>query len=181
VPRVSAEDVILGIIRHADGEWNGKTKLCKAFYFAHLYYADAKPDRLTNWPIVRMPRGPGIDNGDGLLEKMVDDGLLEVELVHEGPYPDIRYRLIARARSLADLVPDAELAIKDACEFCKDKTASELSALTHERSRSWQTSKDGETLDITIDLIPDNVYFKEKARIQEANKLLSTIFGAEVA
>src|SRR5262249_11867399 len=82
--RTRAQDVILEILRSADGEWTGKARLFKAFYFAHLYYASERPGRLTDWPIVRMPQGPGIDRSEELFEELKEQGQLISELVHEG-------------------------------------------------------------------------------------------------
>src|SRR5581483_9784151 len=82
--RVSARDVVLEIIRSADGEWVGKTRLHKAFYFAHLYYAAERPRLLTSHAIARLPQGPGIQGGDELISELIRDGLLTVELTHEG-------------------------------------------------------------------------------------------------
>jgi hypothetical protein len=62
--RAKADAVIIELLRTAAGEWTGKTKLYKAFYFAHLYFANEHPGQLTDWPIARMPEGPGIHQGD---------------------------------------------------------------------------------------------------------------------
>src|SRR5262245_14796407 len=99
MPRTRAQDVILEILRSADGEWTGKSKLFKAFYFAHLYYANEQPRLLTDWPIARMPQGPGIDNSHELFNSLVAAGLLTVEPIHDGPYPEYRYRLTDRGRT----------------------------------------------------------------------------------
>ncbi|MBP87557.1 MAG: hypothetical protein CMJ64_12665 [Planctomycetaceae bacterium] len=56
-----AKRIIIEIIRQADGSFERKTNLYKAFYHAHLKYAADNPGYLSKWPIVRMPRGPGID------------------------------------------------------------------------------------------------------------------------
>src|SRR5712691_6586508 len=93
MPQTQAKDVILEILRNADGEWTGKTKLFKTFYFAHLYYANERPGFLTDWPIARLPQGPGIDKSYLLFESLVKDEYLIVETVHDGPYPEYRYRL----------------------------------------------------------------------------------------
>ena len=171
MPRVTPQDVILEILRVADGEWTGKTKLYKAFYFAHLYYANERPGLLTDWPIARMPEGPGIHQGDRLLNAIAEHGFLTVELSHEGPYPENRYRLTDKAGQVPRPPADASSAIKDAANFCLPRTATELSQLTHERSRSWKLGRDGDLLNIYIDTIPDDEYQRrqdELARL-EAN------------
>src|SRR5579872_6868508 len=118
MPQTKARDVILEILRNTDGEWNGKTKLFKAFYFAHLYYANERPGLLTDWPIARMPQGPGIDKGDALLAGLVRDGYLTVEHFHEGPYPENRYRLTDKGWKAGGLPEDAKCAVEKATIFC---------------------------------------------------------------
>src|SRR5258708_4160827 len=114
MPKTTADAVILEIIRQADGEWTGKAKLFKVFYFAHLYYANEQPGMLTDWPIARMPQGPGIHNSEALFSDLVNRGLLEIEHVHEGPYPEFRYRLTMHAATVEAPTPDAVCAIKEA-------------------------------------------------------------------
>jgi hypothetical protein len=178
MPRTTAKKVILEILRVGDGEWSGKVKLHKAFYFAHLYYANEHPGFLTDWPIAKLQHGPGIHNDEPLLRSMEEDGLLAVELVHEGPYPEYRYRLTEQGRQEAsDLPQDAHLAIEKAALFCNGRTASELSFLTHERSRSWNAGEMGEILNIYIDTIPDHEYQGRQQRMSQLSKSLAGIFG----
>lgn len=94
--RLLAKKIIVEIIRQAGGKWIGKTKLYKAFYFAHLYYFESAPDYLSDWPIVRMPNGPGIDSGDELLRELAATGVLTRDFVPEGPYRASRYHLSER-------------------------------------------------------------------------------------
>src|SRR4051812_11085828 len=101
--KTTAQAVLLEILRLADGEWSGKTRLFKAFYFAHLYYAMDRPEGLTNWPIARMPQGPGIDRSGKLFDELVHDGLLIVEHIHAGPFPEYRYRLTEKGARAATL------------------------------------------------------------------------------
>ena len=178
MPRTTAKKVILEILRVGDGEWSGKVKLHKAFYFAHLYYANEHPGFLTDWPIAKLQHGPGIHDDEPLIWGMVDEGLLEVELVHEGPYPEYRYRLTEKGRQEGSQIPDdARLAIEKAALFSKDRTASELSFLTHERSRSWNEAQMGEILNIYIDTIPDDEYQRRHRQMRELSRNLAGIFG----
>lgn len=73
--RHKAKRLILEIIRQAKGGL-GKTQLFKAFWLSHLYYAQIARGYLTDWRIVRMPHGPGIDDGDDLLHELVEEGLI---------------------------------------------------------------------------------------------------------
>src|SRR5437588_6601913 len=112
MPRTNARDVVLGLIRKAPkGIWKGKTKLFKAFYFAHLYYARSYPGILTDWPIARMPEGPGIHNASELFEALVQEGYLIVEGIEDGPYPEFCYRITEKGRKSLILPKDAQEAI----------------------------------------------------------------------
>src|SRR5262245_15813426 len=82
-----AERVILEILRQAGTEGLGKTKLYKAFWLAHLYFARENPGFLSDWPIVRMPNGAGIDKGEMLLRELVENGQIALEQGQAGPLP----------------------------------------------------------------------------------------------
>jgi Protein of unknown function (DUF4065) len=167
MPRTDAKRVLVELIRKADGEVTGKTRLFKAFYFAHLIYFENNPGLLTNWPIARMPQGPGIHQSGELFDQLVKDGYLIIEQVHENVYPEYRYRLTEKAGEIAPLPNDADLAIQRAADFVKDKTAVQLSELTHEYSRSWIEGKNGDILEIYVDVIPDDEYDRRKLEIEK--------------
>jgi hypothetical protein len=175
MPRTTARDVILQILRDKDGQWSGKTKLFKTFYFAHLYYASDNPGLLTTWQIARLPEGPGIDQSPKLFGDMVKEGLLTIDLFHEGPYPEYRYKLTEKGRNAPPPSPDAQRAIRQATDFCYPKTGAELSQLTHDKSRSWKHGKDGDILDIYIDLIPDDEYHQGQVEIRRLDQELAQI------
>jgi hypothetical protein len=176
MPITDAKTVVLEILRQAEGEWIGKTKLHKAFYFAHLYYGKDRPGMLTDWPIARMPQGPGIHNSRDLFADLIRNDFLTEELIHEGPYPEYRYRLTEKGKQAAAPHVDAVHAIEQAVMFCKDRTASELSQLTHDRSRSWNAGKDGDILNIDIDLIPEDEYAEREEELRHVDQVLSNIF-----
>lgn len=172
MPRTDAKRVIVELIRKADGEMIGKTRLFKAFYFAHLIYFENNPGLLTDWPIARMPQGPGIHKSEELFAQLVTEGHLVIEQVHENVYPEYRYRLNGTSPVLAPLPADADLAIQRAVDFVKDKTAVQLSQLTHEYSRSWIEGKSGDILDIYIDVIPDDEYERRKLQLKDMESSL---------
>ena len=182
MPKTTAESVLLEILRQSDGEWTGKTRLFKAFYFAHLYYGSQRPGLLTDWPFARMPQGPGIDKSDELFARLTEGGLLTSEMVHgEGPYPEYRYRLTENGFKSPPVPEDAARAIEKSVLFCKDKSAGQLSQLTHDHSRSWIEGKDGDILNIDIDLIPEEEYVKRQAELRRLETSLADIFqGAPV-
>jgi hypothetical protein len=176
MPVTDAKTVILEILRQAEGEWTGRIKFHKAFYFAHLYYALDRPGRLTDWPIARMPQGPGIHDSGRLFAELVRDGLVEEERIHEGPYPEYRYRVTPKGRQLPAPREDAVRAIEKAVLFCKDKSATELTQITHDRSRCWNAGKDGDILDIDIDLIPEDEYAKREEELRHVDGVLANLF-----
>jgi hypothetical protein len=175
VPRTTAKEVILQILRDKGGQWAGKTKLFKTFYFAHLFYATDNPGILTTWPIARLPEGPGIDQSQKLFTELVQEGFLTIELFRDGPYPEYYYKLTQKGRDAQPPSVDAQRAIHQATDFCYPKTAAELSQLTHDKSRCWKHGKDGDILDIYIDLIPDDEYHQGKVEIGRIDQELSKI------
>ena len=167
MPGTTAQQVILALIRNAGGAWEGKERLYKGFYFAHLYYADQAPGLLTDWPIARLPRGPGIDKGNHLLKELETSGYLTDADWHDGPYPDRQFQLTPDGIKAINLPTDAAEAVRKATEFCKNKTTAELSQIAHDRSRSWQLGKNSEILDIYIDLVEDDDEFADEQAAME--------------
>jgi hypothetical protein len=163
-----AKRVILELLRQAGGEL-GKTKLFKAFWLAHLYYFKKASGYLTDWPIVRMPNGPGIDKAGSLLGELRVKGKVVINHESRGPFTEICCRIIGEPPQ-GDLSEAAVSAIKEAVEFVKPLTTEQLSDLSHEFSRSWNYKSNGEELDIYTDLIPDDEYeegWKELAQIKK--------------
>lgn len=164
--RERAKQIITEIIRCAGGSIEGKTRLFKVFYLAHLFYAESCPDYLSDWPIVRMPHGPGIGDADELFSAMKREGLLEIREKRVGPYPAFEFRTLA-ARVASELSLDAIKAIRQAVDFVAGMTASELSELTHQYSHCWKRASDGETLNIYIDLLDEAEYAEMSKRVEE--------------
>src|SRR3974390_425277 len=125
--RTKAKHVITEIIRQAGGKFTGKTRLYKAFYVAHLLFAEREAGYLTVWPVVRMPHGPGIDCGDELLAELELSGIVDRKQMPEGPWQTTRYELTRKGRGEEKLSAGATRAIKEAVEFVSSKSATELS------------------------------------------------------
>lgn len=160
-----AKRVILEIVRQAGGKLESKSRLYNAFYIAHMTYAEREPGYLSDWPIVRMPYGPGIDSGDQLIRELVMGGFLKSEVVEDWPYRTARFEVADKAFPGEALDKEAVEAIRDATKFVLDKTASELSDMTHEYSRSWNEAKDGRQLNIYIDPISDQDYEEQERHL----------------
>ncbi len=170
-----AKQVLVELIRAAGGEWTGKTRLYKAYYLAHLYFAENEAGYLTNWPVVKMPYGPGIECGEELLNELVLSGVLAREHTALGPYTATAYRLTQKPLPGEVLSAQALHAIEKTVSFVKEMGATELSDLTHEFSRSWNRAQDGQELNIYVDLIPDDEF---DAREQRLSTLKSELFAA---
>lgn len=172
-----AQQIILEIIRQSAGHAvEGRTRLYKAFYFAHLFYLDDTGDFLSGWPIVRMPNGPGIDNFDSLIGPLLGRGAITASPTRSGPYPTTRF---AARRELSETPLSAEeiQSIQKAVEFIQDKNATRLSDITHEYSRSWQESQNGEELRISLDLMTDEQVAAIRAQHKDIANDLEAIFG----
>jgi hypothetical protein len=172
-----AKQIIIEIIRLHDGESPTKTSLFKAFYFAHLYYAKSATSYLSDWPIVRMPNGPGIDNADDLLGELVDEGVLDFRLARVGPYDAMKYSL-KKSAVPADLSIEEIGAIKSAVDFVKGKSATELSTITHEYSRSWQMAQNGDELNIYIDLEPEERFAQRMQAFDRLDGIIADVWPA---
>ena len=154
--RQRAKSVLSAIILRAGGEFAGKTRLNKAFYYAHLWYFENYPGTLTEWPIFRGPYGPAIHKGDELLDELVADGMLAVGERSVGNCVERYYKL---------LTPD-EIGVPDAIARAADygvakvgdRSATAVSQETHEKSREWKRSPMGAELNIYADLLSDDEY-----------------------
>lgn len=170
--RERAKNVIVEIIRQAGGELTATTRLYKAFYFAHLYYAEAAPGYLSDWPIVKMPNGPGIHSCGGVIAELVEAGTLATEHVPVGPFQAVRYRFTGKDLPGDPLSDEAVRAIQRAVQLVEDKSTTELSDMTHEFSRSWNLAEHGEEMNIYIDLIPDDEYETREENLGRIRKSL---------
>jgi hypothetical protein len=175
--RAQAKRVILEIVRQSPGdEIEGKTRLFKAFYFAHLYYAAKSADYLTDWPIVKMPHGPGIDDFPGLVGELVADGLLAREQTMVGPYSTTLYRVTDRLPE-QPLSAEAVAAIHDAVTFVADKTGAQLSDITHEFSCSWNESELGQEQNIYQDLLSEEERANGRKRVADISKDIEAVWN----
>jgi hypothetical protein len=167
-----AKRIIAEIIKQNGGVFVNKTNLFKAFYRAHLYYADREVGYLSDWPIVKMPRGPGIDNFDLLLGELLTDGVLHVDEIDVGNKTAIRFEWTGQELHGERLSDDAIQAIRKGVEMVQGKTADSVSHESHRDSRSWQEAKNGERLNIYLDSLSDDEY---RRRVSHSAKLAEVL------
>jgi hypothetical protein len=149
-----AKKIIVEIVRQAGGQLRSKTDLFRAFWKAHLHYAANNPGYLSTWPIVRTPCGPAIADFDYLLSEMLSDGWLAVEDTQDGTDRMLVLSLGSSCPPIS-LPPVAIEAIRQAANAA-------ASVELHRQSRVWLETKDGEEMDIYLDLIDDD----ERARLE---------------
>ncbi len=152
--RERAKDVVCDILAAAGGRIVGKVRLYKAFYAAHLIYWKTGAGTLTDYPIVRMPQGPGIDNGSALLSELADAGRIRLSTEPNGPYTEHVFEL-TQDWQLRQTDPRHQ-AVAQAVQWIDGRSAASLSEETHLYSRSWRDSADGDELDIYADLLDDD-------------------------
>ena len=169
-----AKLLIVAILRESGGSFTGKTRLYKAFYVAHLYHYQKQTGVLSDYPVVRMPRGPAIDDGDNLLNSLVQEGLIHIGKRMNGPYVEEVYTLIGQASALAD---HEWASVRDAVQWIADKTATQLSEWTHEYSNTWEDTPNGRVMNIYADLLDEAEYQQMKQRHQQAKGIVDAVFG----
>jgi hypothetical protein len=160
-----AKETICDLIAAAGGVLHGKVRLHKAFYFAHLFYFRDGEGVLTDHPIVRLPQGPYIDGGEHLIDELRGEGVLTIGSAPVGPFQETVYRLVP-PRSVDPETPRGR-AILQAVELVVNRSAAELSELTHEHSTSWQNTENGREMDIYLDLLTDDALATMRREIAE--------------
>ncbi|MFO0935608.1 MAG: hypothetical protein U0798_03715 [Gemmataceae bacterium] len=169
-----AEQIIVEILRNASGGLN-KGQLYKSFWLAHLYYAKSNRGYLSDWPVVKMPNGPGIHHGDRLLDHLAREGRITVTIGDNGPFPEHLCR-IANSSEVPELSREAIQAIQDAVAFASRKSSTELSKLSHEFSREWNENELGREFDMYADLIPAEEIERTKHEVALAMQKYEGLF-----
>jgi len=172
--REAAKQVICEIIAASHGQLEGKLRLYKAFYYAHLYFWRNNRGVLTDYPIVRMPLGPGLDDGDGLLEELQHQGRISIGEQYNGPYKELVYKTLKPVR--LDPASPRIKAIEEAAKWIEGKSATELSQETHVFSRTWREAGDGQALNIYLDILDDSEYNRVQQGLDKAEDALHGIF-----
>lgn len=170
----SAKNLICDIIGVAGGKLQGKTALDAAFYLAHLFHWHHHEGVLTQHPIARLPNGPGIDGGDELLSSLRQAGRIRITHQPNGPYPEEVYELTQPFS--VDPTDPRHKVIRMALECMKGKSVAELSRWLQGYSRSWREARNGDLLNIYIDLLDDT----QHKRIEDGLKHVEATFDAVV-
>lgn len=168
-----AERILLGIIQENGGFYEGRTRLYKAFYDAHLFYWRETGTALTTHPVVHMPNGPGIDKGSEILAKLEREGRIVRRQRNVGPYKEDVYQLCAGEPVALSIKEKA--AIESAIEWVGNKTASQISRESHERSRTWRDADErgggGKELHIFLDTLSEEAFERKKMAVEQVREL----------
>jgi hypothetical protein len=122
-----------------------------------------------------MPNGPGIDRGDQLILELIHSG--QIERIHQpkGPFTETKCRLAIQAPE--GQLPEAAIqAIRAAVDDVSKRSAESISEWSHDFSRSWSDTPNGEELDIYTDLIPDDVYEERRQELLGLKKAYEDLF-----
>jgi hypothetical protein len=101
-----------------------------------------------------MPNGPGIEDFDLLLSEMLADGWLTIGETEVGTYWAMVFLLGPHCPPPSLPAPAID-AIREGVKAVGGKSATAVSDESHCQSRVWREAKDGEELDIYLDLLPD--------------------------
>jgi len=171
--REKAKQIILAIIQESGGTLYGTTRLYKAFYHAHLFFWKEHKGALSFYPVVHMPKGPGVDQGAELIRELRLEGKVGVTQRPAGDYMEDVYKITNGGTP--DLT-EAELdSIRKALGVVEDKFARHISAESH--GPSFETTVDGQEQNIYLDTLSDLEFEEMKARQARIRDLVSQVFG----
>jgi hypothetical protein len=177
-----ARQIIVEVLHQAGGELTSRAALSRAFYFAHLYYADRAPGYLGFWPILRAPDGPVIGQLGDLLTELVGKGVVELGHVEQGPYTTMSYRLTSREQRGEGLETEAVQAIQDAVNVVQQTSPAELGELIRQHSRSWRMTADGEEMRVIyIDSGADDEHDERDRNLREIGNSLEKVLKERLA
>lgn len=170
--RERAKQLICKIVALNGGRVVRMGHLYKAFHAAHLYYWENAQGQLSDYPIVKMDKGPGIDRGKDLVAELVREGRIRTSTELIGPYPATVLEFVGDASSEERNSPESK-AILDALEFVRDKDTNELAIATHKRA--WNSVTYGAEMDIYLDTLTDEEVEELNDCGSKAKALLSTL------
>lgn len=172
-PADEAKRIILGIIQKSGGSLEGRTRLYKAFYAAHLFYWQKHGLYLTTHPIVCMPNGPGIDGGHNILRRLRQEGIVRVSLRSAGPHMVDVYELVPGAT--VELEATEAEAIEEALKWIEGKSGTAISEESHAASVTWTEAAErgeyGKSLHIFLDSLSEEE-LDTKRELAAASKAL---------
>lgn len=163
-----AKAIIVEIIRQAGGTFQNKTNLFKVFWLAHVKYARSHVSHLSDWPIVKLPNGPGIDAFDSLLGELMEAGIVETVDVESGKFVGFHLHLKDHDAFRDVLSKDASSAIRSAVDGFEGVSVTAV-------SRAWKLARVGDEIDVALDTMSDEEYEQASERIDRLSDGLQTV------
>ena len=177
--RERAKNVLLRLIAEHGGTFNGKMRLNKAFWHAHLAFRRLAggAETLTDWPIVRAPNGPKVEDDDSLINDLLGEGKIEVHLKPTAAKPERVFRLLVDPPAMGETEVEA---IRQGVAACEGKSGHRMSTESHRESREWRNLLDGDTMNVYADLLDEHDYRRMKQSVREAGDLVDSVFADAV-
>jgi hypothetical protein len=153
--REAAKALILKILAISGGELEAESRLNKAFYAAHLLYWKKHKGVLSDYPVVKLPNGPGVDRLREILAELQAEGRIEIVKGVKGPYPQTTVRL----RAVVQVDPSAPEfdSIRKAVSWVRHRSTRKLAELTHDRP-SYDGTRIGYEQAIYLDLLSEEEF-----------------------
>jgi hypothetical protein len=179
-----AKRIVCAIIDAAGGRFEGKTRLNKAFWWAHVYHYRNHRGLLSKYPIARLTEGPAIDDADLLLISLERKGRITQGQQQKGGYPESVFALTQKPEALEDEAMDS---IRAAVRWVGNKTAYQVSDESHRLSRSWNERKNGDLIEVGNDALNDDDLKQSQAQVDKiqknldwASEAVGKVFGQSV-
>jgi hypothetical protein len=176
--RRRAKAVIVEIIRQHGGSMQSKTHLFKAFWKANVAAAQATGTPLTDYPIVRMPHGPGIHNVSHLLSELIDEDAITMDRPSEDPYDPFEFTIQTANAYEGDLSDNDRKAVSRGIDAVRGKSAKQISDESHRESRAWNAARNGEALDIYLDAIPEDEFARRSDSLRRIGAAVDAAFNS---
>ena len=145
-----AKNIVCALVHFSGGKFEGKTRLNKAFWWAHVFHYRNHSGLLSKYPIARLPEGPVIDDCDAVLVNLEREGRIKISEQPKGDYNETVITLTSAPPTLEDDETDS---LKEAIAWIRGKSAVAVSNESHELSVAWQKGKNGEIIDLAFDAL----------------------------
>ena len=174
--RDQAKRLILQIVAIAGGRLEAMSRLNKAFYAAHIIYWRERQGILSDYPIVKLPYGPVIDDFEGLVDELVAEDALDAIEEVKGPFPQTTLVLKASVE-IDPSAPEYE-PISKAVHWVKAHTVAELERLTHDRPSYLSQPRIGYEQPIYLDALKEEEYARIRTACYDVDEAFRAALGA---
>lgn len=152
VPSIKLEkfkQVLLYLLERCAGKPNiGETVLNKLLYFIDFNYYETYEEQLTGATYIKNTYGPTPIELVKVIERLKDEGAIEIIKDKYGPYLQKRYLPLIKA-DLSRLKASEKEIIDKVIMAHSDKTAAEISNYSHE-DVPWKATKDKDAIDYEL-------------------------------